>query len=110
MIICTIFVCMEYGTLLVLDWTHKAKRFTTLEEKLFGFHRYKLCLSLFFKPFILFFNLKNCTWLHWILVVAHGLSCSIACRILVPWPGIKLVTLHCKTLHCKTVLCHWTIR
>ena len=24
---------MEYGTLLVLDWTHKAKRFTTLEEK-----------------------------------------------------------------------------
>ena len=30
MIICAIFVCMEYGTLLVLDWTHKATRLTTL--------------------------------------------------------------------------------
>ena len=29
-------------------------------------------------------------------VVAHGLGCPEACGILVPWPGIKPASLHCK--------------
>ena len=49
-------------------------------------------------------NLFSLFWLHWVsvevceilpcgswasLLVAHGLSCPMACAILVPWPGIK---------------------
>ena len=30
-------------------------------------------------------------------VVAQGFSCSMTCGILVPTPGIELVSLHCKT-------------
>ena len=55
-------------------------------------------------------------WLHWVFcclwafsscgaqalstwasaVVAYGLGCPEACGILVPWPGIKPASLHCK--------------
>ena len=37
-------------------------------------------------------NLKKMyvfTWLCWVLVLAHGLSCPGACGILVPWPEIQ---------------------
>ena len=32
-------------------------------------------------------------WLHWVFVVACGLSCSMACGILVPRPGMEPVSL-----------------
>ena len=34
----------------------------------------------------------NCTWLCWVLVVAHGLGFSTACGILVPWPEIEPIS------------------
>ena len=37
--------------------------------------------------FVFFFEL----WLCWVFIVAWGLSCPVACGILVPQPGIKLL-------------------
>ena len=52
---------------------------------LFLFHKEFLSSSfLIYNIYVLF------VWLHWVLVVsAHGLSCLVACGILVPQLGIK---------------------
>ena len=34
-------------------------------------------------------NIYLFIWLPWLLVAARGLSCPVACGILVPWPGIE---------------------
>ena len=54
--------------------------------------------------FFFLFKIFQCTWLYQVLVVAHGLSCPMACLILVSWPGTEPASSAWKQIlyHCTT--------